>query len=135
MICRRLKKFWHNEEGAISFEFLGILPFFFLFFLLLWQVIGTGYAVFTAKTAVNDAAKTFASTSDLNEAISAAKESIGTSDVLKYEQLNVQENTSNGEFKMVLNTDHYLTFIPEKWRAKATFDIEQKAFGKVLLSP
>ena len=28
-----------NERGSLSIEFLGILPFYFLFFLLLWQVV------------------------------------------------------------------------------------------------
>ena len=106
-----------------------------MFFLLLWQVVGTGYAVFTAKTAVNDAAKTFAATKDFDDAVLAAKTTIGSSGVLKYDSLEVPEYSTNGDFKIVLYTDHYLTFIPEKWREKASLDLEQEAYGKVLLSP
>nr|WP_295974881.1 pilus assembly protein [uncultured Bacillus sp.] len=124
-----------NEKGSISIEFLGILPFFFLFFLLLWQVVGTGYAVFTAKTAVNDAAKTFAATDDLNQAIGVAKDTLGNSSVIKYKDLAVTEYNGNGHFKLILHTDHYINFIPERWRMKATLDLEQEAYGKVLLSP
>ena len=42
-----MKKFKgvRNERGSLSIEFLGILPFYFLFFLLLWQVVASGYAV------------------------------------------------------------------------------------------
>jgi uncharacterized protein (UPF0333 family) len=126
---------WQNEKGAISIEFLGILPFFFLFFLLLWQVVGTGYAVFTAKTAVNDAAKTYAATKDLTKAQEAAKNVLGNSDVVKFKSMTEPASTANGSFKLVLYTDHYITFIPEKWRSKASLELEQEAFGKVLISP
>ena len=91
MINRKSKKHLQNEKGAITFEFLGILPFFFMFFLLLWQVVGSGYAVFTAKTAVNDAAKTFAATKDINDAVLAAKTTIGSSDILKYDRIAIPE--------------------------------------------
>lgn len=123
-----------NEKGAVSIEFLGILPFFFMFFLLLWQVVGTGYAVFTAKTAVNDAAKTYAATNDLTAAENAAKNAIGSSNVLTFNYL-VPEFLGNGHFKLVLDTDHYLTFVPERWRPSLTLDIQQEAYGKVLLTP
>lgn len=124
---------WQNEKGAISIEFLGILPFFFMFFLLLWQVVGTGYAVFTAKTAVNDAAKVFAATDDTTAAIQAAKDTLGSSNVIKYNQLIVPEYSANGDFKMILYTDHYLTFVPPKWREAAAIDFKQEAYGKVLV--
>lgn len=128
---KHLRPKWQNEEGAISIEFLGILPFFFMFFLLLWQVVGTGYAVFTAKTAANDAAKTFAATDDLTEAINAAKDSIGTSNVLKYKNLTTPEY-ANGNFKLVLYTEHTLSFIPDRWKKHATFELNEEAYGKVL---
>ncbi|MGD6942801.1 pilus assembly protein [Cytobacillus gottheilii] len=126
-----LRPKWQNEDGAISLEFLGILPFFFLFFLLLWQVVGTGYAVFTAKTAANDAAKTYAATNDLQEAIQTAQESIGSSSVLSYKNL-IREYSSNGDFKLVLYAEHKLSFVPDRWREQATFELDEEAFGKVL---
>ncbi len=124
-----------NEKGAISIEFLGILPFFFMFFLLLWQVVGTGYAVFTAKTAVNDAAKTYASTNDISKAEEAAKAVIGGSNVIEFKSMPEPVSMGDGEFKLVLYTNHFLTFIPEKWRKQASLEIEQEAFGKVLVAP
>ncbi|WP_394238865.1 pilus assembly protein [Niallia oryzisoli] len=134
MTGRIQRKHFRNEKGAISFEFLGILPFFFMFFLLLWQVVGTGYAIFTAKTAVNDAAKTFAATNDIYDSIEAAKETIGSSSVIKYKAL-VPQYSANGDFTLVLHTNHYLTFLPDKWKQEAAISIEQEAHGKVLLSP
>ncbi|MFE8703878.1 pilus assembly protein [Cytobacillus sp. FJAT-54145] len=125
-----------NEKGAISIEFLGILPFFFLFFLLLWQVVGTGYAVFTAKIAVSDAAKTFAVTNSTIKAIETAKETIGSSTVLKYKDLQIPEySVTSGKFKIVLYAEHSVNFIPEKWRDYATLELEQEVHGKVLNTP
>jgi hypothetical protein len=129
----KVKTLWKEEKGAISIEFLGILPFFFMFFLLLWQVVGTGYAVFTAKTAVNDAAKTYAATDNIDQAIHKVQETIGDSNVLEYKSLD-QQSLGNGHFKLVLQTDHYLTFVPDKWRRSMPFEFEMEAYGKVLMS-
>ncbi|HHY71921.1 MAG TPA: pilus assembly protein [Bacillus bacterium] len=126
------KKPMQNEKGSVSIEFLGILPFYFMFFLLLWQVVATGYAVFTAKTAVNNAAKTYAETYNLYEAIDTAKETLGTSGVISYKDIQ-RYNLGSGKFKLVLYTDHSLTFIPKQWRNSATLELEQEAIGKVLI--
>lgn len=132
MMKRHLKKHWRNEKGSISIEFLGILPFYFMFFLLLWQVVASGYAVFTAKTAVNNAAKTYAATDQISEAIISAKETLGSSDVISYKNL-VHTSTEDGKFKLVLHTNHSLSFIPKQWREKTSLELEQEAFGKVLV--
>lgn len=126
------KKCWQNEKGSISIEFLGILPFFFMFFLLLWQVVASGYAVFTAKTAVNNAAKVYAASNNTAEAVLEAKETLGHSDVIRYKSL-VPVSLGNGKFKLVLHTEHLLTFVPDQWKEKASLDLEQEAVGKVLV--
>ncbi|EIJ79839.1 hypothetical protein PB1_05722 [Bacillus methanolicus PB1] len=122
----------NNETGSVSIEFLGILPFYFMFFLLLWQVVASGYAVFTAKTAVNNAAKTYAATNKIDQAEKSAKETLGSSNVIKYKDL-VPTDLGNGKFKLVLYTDHSLTFIPKQWKEKASLELEQEAIGKVLV--
>ena len=65
-----MKKFKsiRNEKGSMSIEFLGILPFYFLFFLLLWQVVASGYAVLSLKSAANDGAQVYALTKSHSEA-------------------------------------------------------------------
>ena len=131
MKCLKRKK-WLGEKGAVSIEFLGILPFFFMFFLLLWQVVASGYAVFTAKTAVNNAAKTYAATKQMDKAINSAKDTIGSSDVVTYKNL-VPKSLGNGKFKLILYTNHPLTFVPKQWREKSSLDLEQEAIGKVLV--
>jgi hypothetical protein len=39
----------------------------------------------------------------------------------------------NGKFKLVLYTEHSLTFIPKQWREKASLELELEAIGKVLV--
>ncbi|MBD8071136.1 pilus assembly protein [Bacillus sp. PS06] len=126
---------FNNEKGAVSIEFLGILPFFFLFFLLLWQVVGTGYAVFSAKTAVNDAAKVYASTGSYYEASEAAKNSIGNSSVVKYKRIEIPSTASNGKFRIELYSDHIFTFVPDKWKNRASIEFKQEAHGRLLTTP
>lgn len=123
----------NNEKGAITFEFLGILPFFFMFFLLLWQVVASGYAVFTAKTAVNNAAKTFAATNDINEAQQVAIETIGTSSVISYKDMQVIFLDGQGKFELKLFADHQLVFVPSNWKSKTSLAFDQEAIGKVLV--
>ncbi|WP_423408449.1 pilus assembly protein [Heyndrickxia sp. MSNUG] len=123
----------NNERGAITFEFLGILPFFFMFFLLLWQVVASGYAVFTAKTAVNNAAKTFAATNDINEAEQVAIQTIGTSSVINYKNMQVVFLDGQGKFEMKLSANHPLVFVPSPWKSAASLDLNQEAIGKVMV--
>jgi hypothetical protein len=123
----------NNERGAITFEFLGILPFFFMFFLLLWQVVASGYAVFTAKTAVNNAAKTFAATNDINEAEQVAIQTIGTSSVISYKNMQVVFLDGQGKFELKLSADHQLVFVPSPWKSKASLALDQEAIGKVMV--
>ncbi|WP_458415050.1 pilus assembly protein [Schinkia sp. CFF1] len=125
------KRHFSNEKGAVSIEFLGILPFYFLLFLLLWQVVASGYAVFTAKTAVNNAAKTYAVTYDIVEAMNTAKDTLGSSNVITYKDI-VGQNLGGGKFKLVLTTDHPLSFVPSQWRPQATLELKQEAIGRVL---
>ena len=64
MKVRRLIK---DEKGSLSIEFLGILPLYFLLFLLLWQVVASGYAVISLKAAASDAAQVYAVSEDYYE--------------------------------------------------------------------
>ncbi|WP_108672185.1 hypothetical protein [Peribacillus acanthi] len=127
-----MKKPFKNENGSVSLEFLGILPFYFMFFLLLWQVVASGYAVLSAKTALNDAAKTFASTNDAGEAELIAKEAMGSSSVIQYENLSVSTST-DGKFMMTLESEHFLIFVPQQWKEKTSVSLSMDAVGRVLV--
>lgn len=129
---KNLSKCLKNEKGALSFEFLGILPFFFLFFLILWQVVASGYALYSVKTAANEGAKSFAATQNINEASSTVKRSIGSSQVTT--DVNVRVNTmENGKFELVVSAQHPLVFIPKKWKEGTAISINDSAVGQVLV--
>lgn len=129
-----LKKFKsiRNERGSMSIEFIGILPFYFLFFLLLWQVVASGYAVLSLKSAANDGAQVYALTGEYSDAVDAVNESIGNSSLLT--NVTVAYPTeNNGLFEFKISARHPLVFIPEKWKTTMSVAIDSKAAGKVML--
>lgn len=130
-----LKKFKsiHNERGSMSIEFLGILPFYFLFFLLLWQVVASGYAVISLKSAANDGAQVYALTGSYSKAIDAVNESIGDSSLLTNVSVSYPQE-KNGLFEIKISARHPLVFIPEKWKSTMSLSIDSKAAGKVMLN-
>lgn len=116
----------------MSIEFIGILPFYFLFFLLLWQVVASGYAVLSLKSAANDGAQVYALTGDYWKAVDAVKESIGDSSLIT--NINVPYPTEEGGiFEFKISARHPLVFIPEKWKSAMSVEIDSKAAGKVML--
>lgn len=129
-----LKKFKsiRNERGSMSIEFIGILPFYFLFFLLLWQVVASGYAVLSLKTAANDGAQVYALTGSEFKAMEAVNESIGNSSLLTNATVSVSDG-GNGLFDLKISARHPLVFIPEKWKSTMSVAIDSKAAGKVML--
>ncbi|WP_175986544.1 pilus assembly protein [Bacillus sp. Marseille-Q1617] len=129
LFSKRMK----NENGALTFEFLGILPFFFMFFLLLWQVVATGYAVYTVKTAVNEGAKTYSATKDSIEAENTVKNALGSSSVISYKGVTISPMDANGKFEMNVSVDHPLVFIPKQWKDKTALSFDQSAVGQVLV--
>ncbi|WP_060206637.1 hypothetical protein [Sporosarcina koreensis] len=116
----------------MSIEFLGILPFYFLFFLLLWQVVASGYAVLSLKSAANDGAQVYALTGSEMQAREAVNESIGNSSLLTNATVTVTSG-GNGLFDLKIAARHPLVFIPEKWKSTMSVAIDSKAAGKVML--
>lgn len=129
-----MKKFKsiRNEKGSMSIEFLGILPFYFLFFLLLWQVVASGYAVLSLKSAANDGAQVYALTGDYDDAVKAVEKSIGSSNLIT--DISVPYPTKkDGLFEFKITAKHPLVFIPKKWKSTMSVAIDSKATGKVML--
>ncbi|MYL33835.1 pilus assembly protein [Pontibacillus yanchengensis] len=121
-----------NENGSISIEFLGILPFLFMFFLLLWQVVASGYAFMSAKSAVNDAAKTYSITEDVEKAQNTAQQALSGSTVI--ESVDITANSlGDGQFEVVLKARHPLIFVPDKWDELKNIPLTQRAIGRVLV--
>ncbi|WP_075618560.1 hypothetical protein [Paenisporosarcina indica] len=121
-----------NEKGALSIEFLGILPFYFLFFLLLWQVVASGYAVLSLKSAANDAASVYAMTENANEAQAAMQQSIGGSLLLTGASISVTPQGS-GSFTLTVSAQHPLVFVPAEWKKQTSVSLNSQASGKVFV--
>ncbi|MCM3708960.1 pilus assembly protein [Sporosarcina luteola] len=117
----------------MSIEFIGILPFYFLFFLLLWQVVASGYAVLSLKSAANDGAQVYALTESYNDAVDAVNKSIGDSSLLTNPLVTVTSDGGDGLFDLKISARHPLVFIPEKWKSTMSVAIDSKAAGKVML--
>lgn len=102
-----------NEKGSATIEFLGMLPFVFLIVLIFWQFLVAGYALMVTQSAVNEAAKTYAITSDIEEARDSAKgflEKAG--DNLVYESMP-EPTLDNKNFEMTLNVEFQFSILPE----------------------
>lgn len=125
------KTYLRNEKGAISIEFLGILPFYFLFFLILWQAVSTGYAVMSTKTAVNEAAKYYAVTGDVNETKLKLQEWIGNTAFLEVQNSEVIHDPYSPSFVVKVEAKHSILFIPKKWRESASIPITEKTTGRL----
>jgi hypothetical protein len=121
-----------NEKGALSIEFLGILPFYFLFFLLLWQVVASGYAVMSLKSAANDGASVYAMSEDMAEAENTVMQSIGGSALLTDASVSISPQ-GNGTFTLSVSAQHPLVFVPTEWKTKTAVSINSKAAGKVFV--
>lgn len=122
-----------NEKGSMSIEFLGVLPFYFLFFLLLWQVVASGYAVLSLKSAANDGAQVYALSGNYTDAVDAVNESIGSSSLINDVAVSVP-SAGNGLFELNITAQHPLVFIPEKWKSTMSVPISSKVAGKVMLN-
>lgn len=132
MFLSRAKKLIKNEQGAISLEFIGILPFLFLFMLLLWQAVASGIGIVSAQSAVNEAAKVYAASHDRSEARQKAKEIIGTGDIMTYNSLSITTPDGRGNFKAVINVDLDLVFIPDGWKQKSAVPFSISTTSRVM---
>lgn len=122
-----------NEKGAMSIEFLGILPFFFMFFLLLWQVIASGYAIHTVKMAASEGAKTYAATSDINASQNTVTQAIGNSSVVDFDGMQVVILNSSGKFELNLHVRHSLIFVPSQWKSSTSITLDESVVSQVLV--
>lgn len=122
-----------NEKGALTIEFLGILPFFFMFFLLLWQVVASGYALHTVKTAASEGAKTYAATTDIYEAKDTITQAIGNSSVVDYQRMKVVPLNSSGKFELDLQVSHSLIFVPDQWKPSTSITFDESVVSQVLV--
>ena len=55
-----LKKFIHNERGVATFEFLGMVPFFLMTAIIVWQAGLFGHTLIVAASAAREGARAMA---------------------------------------------------------------------------
>ncbi|RTQ94046.1 TadE/TadG family type IV pilus assembly protein [Lysinibacillus telephonicus] len=128
------RKILKNERGSLSIEFLGILPLYFLLFLLLWQVVASGYAVISLKAAASDAAKVYAVSEDYYETKEVIDESIGGASILQDHQFVIRNVPGSSDlFEITITAKHPLVFLPDSIADSALITLDSKAIGKVLV--
>jgi hypothetical protein len=128
----RVRKILKNERGSLSIEFLGILPFYFLFFLLLWQIVASGYAVLNLKSIASDAAQVYAMSEDYAETKEVIDKSIEGGELLKNQSFVINRDAGTNLFVVNITASHPLVFLPNSWKEKTLITINAKATGKVL---
>lgn len=127
-----LKRLLKNDKGSISLEFIGVLPFFFLFMLLIFQGFVLGYALITSQSAVNEAAKVYAEGDTLTESKQAAQKIVGNSSYLTLNSLTIPSQESDGDFEVRANVSIDLMFIPDKWKSISSITFNQSASSRVI---
>lgn len=129
----KMKRILKEERGSLSIEFLGILPFYFLFFLLLWQVVASGYAVLSLKAAANDGAHVYSVTGDYYETLEAVNKSIGGGSLIQNHTVTVNLVGHSDLFEVKINASHPLVFLPDSWQNSTMISLESTATGKELV--
>lgn len=128
------RKLLKEERGSLSIEFLGILPLYFFLFLLLWQVVASGYAVISLKAAASDGAQVYAVSGDRLETEEVINKSIGSSSILQNHQVSIHNVPGSADlFEIKISAKHPLVFLPDSIAKLASINIDSKATGKVLV--
>jgi len=108
-------KYLRDEEGSLSIEFMGLLPFFFILFLVFFQILGSGFSMLLAQKGVNESAKVYSITGSEIEAEEALQSVIGSSSILDYSDLGVADE-GDGYFTVKMTGNHGIVFGPDSWR-------------------
>lgn len=127
----QIRKRIQEEKGSATLEFLMVMPYYLFFFLILWQAVASGLTILQAQSAVNEAAKIYAITESEYEAREAAKDAIGFSDIMTFEDFDIPVQ-SGKEFVAEVKLKHGLVFVPKEWRKVASVPLTHTATGRVL---
>ncbi|WP_280771162.1 TadE/TadG family type IV pilus assembly protein [Salipaludibacillus daqingensis] len=131
-IRKILKRYLQKQNGSMTIEFIGVLPYFFLIFVLLWQVVASGIAVVTTQNALNEASKTYSLTENYTEAQAVASDIIGNSDIVSMHSFNIDPGINSNEYDLEIEIVHGLIFIPEIWRENTSINFSHSTSGRLL---
>lgn len=107
----------NSERGSMSLEFLAMVPYVLLLMTMLWQLVVGAYALITAQSAANEAAKVYSVTEDQGDALSAAQAIVAsTGNSIKYNgsRSGVSKGSGNA-FSVKIGVDVDLVFLPNKF--------------------
>ena len=116
----------------MSLEFIGILPFLFLFILLLWQVVASGYGILTTQSAVSEAASVYSVTQNVQEAQQKAQDVVGSGDIITFTNLSIPSGDSQGNFKATINVHLNLIFLPNDWQGNLNIPFSLTTSSRVI---
>lgn len=126
----QIKKRIQEEKGSFTLEFIMVMPYYLFLLLILWQAVASGITIMQAQSAVNEAAKIYSMTSDIEDAEIVAEKIIGHSDIMTFEDFGV--SSSGKEFVAEVKLTHGLVFVPKEWRKVASVELTHSATGRVI---
>lgn len=123
-----------NQKGSVTVEFLGVLPLVFLVMLICWQFLMGAYAVITAQSAANEAAKVFAITGSSSQARSAARDIVNAAGGgISFHSAEISSGwDSYFTAKVGVNVD--LVFLPDYIRKNMSPDTRVISFEREITS-
>lgn len=119
----------NNEDGALNIEFMGLLPYIIIIFLVLIQVVGSGYSILLAQKAINESAKVYSITGSVSDAENAVKKIVDSNELLSYEDFSIS-NEGNGYFTARFTGEHSILIVPKKWRG--AFSLPHRTYSRAL---
>lgn len=111
-----LRKWFKNERGSATIEFLSMIPLILLVMLIFWQFLVAGYAVIITQSAANEAAKIYSVTGSTIEATDAANKVVATSgdNLTLRTDYDIITHSSGRNFTAKVTVDMKLQFLPKK---------------------
>lgn len=131
---KKIRKKLGNEQGSATIEFLAMVPLVLLIMMIFWQFLVAGYAVIISQSALNEAAKTYATSSgNLSQASNTARDFIseagGNLDFVRVEE----SSRSGNNFRLTLHVNLDLIFIPERYVGRLPkISFEKSVSGRVM---
>lgn len=110
------RKMVFNQRGSVTVELIGLLPLVFLILMICWQFLVGVYAVITAQSAANEAAKVYAITRDYVEAMDAAQHIVSAAGGGISYQDGAIHAKGDGYFTAEIDVAVDLVFIPSSIR-------------------
>ncbi|KAB8138995.1 hypothetical protein F9U64_02520 [Gracilibacillus oryzae] len=110
----KAKQYLKDDKGSINIEFMGLLPFIIIIFVVFVQVLISGYSILLAQKAVHESAKVYSITGNESEARDVLDEFTSTS-LLGYSDFDVK-NEGDNYFTVNFTGKHGIFIGPSSWR-------------------